>query len=69
MPTSIRQERPIRSAQALLEERLKKLGARASYIPDFGDMADYLLAKCTDGDMIIIMGAGDISSAVRLLLQ
>lgn len=56
-------------SSSILEERLKKLGARASYIPDFGDMADYLLAKCTDGDMIIIMGAGDISSAVRLLLQ
>ena len=56
-------------SSSMLEERLKKLGARASYIPDFGDMADYLLAKCTDGDMIIIMGAGDISSAVRLLLQ
>ena len=56
-------------SSSMLEERLKKLGARASYIPDFGDMTDYLLAKCTDGDMIIIMGAGDISSAVRLLLQ
>ena len=47
---------------------MKKLGAEAVYIPDFGDMADYLLAKCEKGDMIILMGAGDIASAAKLLV-
>lgn len=55
-------------SSSILCDSVKKLGAEAVYIPDFGDMADYLLAKCEKGDMIILMGAGDIASAAKLLV-
>lgn len=52
----------------LLCDSVKRLGAKAVYIPDFGDMTDYLLAKCGQGDMILLMGAGDIASAVKMMV-
>lgn len=51
----------------LLADRINSRGGNAIYIPDFGDIADWLRGHCGAGDMIIIMGAGDINSVVKLI--
>jgi len=53
---------------ALLTEKINALGGKATYIPDFGDIADWLRGHCKEGDMILIMGAGDINAVVKLIL-
>lgn len=55
-------------SSALLTEKIISLGGKATYIPDFGDIADWLRGHCKDGDMILIMGAGDINTVVKLVL-
>ncbi len=55
-------------SSALLTEKINALGGKATYIPDFGDIADWLRGHCKEGDMILIMGAGDINAVVKLVL-
>lgn len=52
----------------LLVDKINIAGGNACYIPDFGDIADYLRGKCREGDMVLIMGAGDINAVVRILV-
>ena len=55
-------------SSALLTEKIRALGGSATYIPDFGDIADFLRGHCKAGDMILIMGAGDINAVAKLVL-
>ncbi len=43
-----------------LKRELEALGCSVSYFPSFGEIEDYLLENCTEGDMIITMGAGNV---------
>jgi len=43
-----------------LRKELEKRGADAVYFPSFGEIEDYVLTHCVDGDLLITMGAGDI---------
>lgn len=56
-------------SSAMLCDRVKAMGGDASYVPALGDLADYLDAKATEGDMILLMGAGDIDSVARMLVR
>lgn len=66
---SAREKDTLGTSSSLLSHKIKEKGTRVTYIPDFGDMADYLLKKCGEGDMILITGAGDIDALVRLLVR
>jgi len=52
-----------------LAERVEELGARSRYIEGFEEIADYLNKNATENDMIIIMGAGDITKVIPYLTK
>ncbi len=47
-------------SSALLAEAVRANGAVCRAVPDTEETISYLLEKCTEGDMILVMGAGDI---------
>ncbi|MDF2802745.1 MAG: UDP-N-acetylmuramate--alanine ligase [Anaerocolumna sp.] len=55
------------SSKNLLEE-LHKLGVEAYYFPSFDEIENFLLENCTNGDLLITMGAGDIVTVGESLL-
>lgn len=52
-----------------LSDRIDALGANARFIAQFEDIADYLNENTTEGDMILIMGAGDITKVIPHLCK
>ncbi len=44
-----------------LQKQLQKLGKDAYYFDSFEEIENFLLQKCSPGDLLITMGAGDIS--------
>lgn len=51
-----------------LREKLEELGKEAYYFPTFDEIENFLLEKCSAGDMIITMGAGDVVKIGESLL-
>lgn len=49
-------------------EKLQELGTDVTYISDFEDIADHLLAHCIPGDLVITMGAGNVNQIASILL-
>lgn len=47
------------SSKDLMAE-LQKLGTNVSYFPSFDEIEQFLLQNCSNGDLLITMGAGDI---------
>ncbi len=43
-----------------LQKELQKNGCECYYFPSFGEIENYLLANCINGDLLITMGAGDV---------
>ncbi len=43
-----------------LMDVLQKMGVAGAYFPTFDEIENYLLQNCTDGDLLITMGAGDV---------
>lgn len=43
-----------------LVDRVHAHGGNADYIPQLGEIADYLMQHAKDGDVILTMGAGDV---------
>lgn len=43
-----------------LKHEIELLEGNVSYFPSFGEIEDFLLENCTEGDMIITMGAGNV---------
>lgn len=43
-----------------LRDELVKNGCRAYYFESFDDIENFILEKCTNGDLLITMGAGDV---------
>ncbi len=44
----------------LLREQIQKLGGECYYFPTFDEIENFLLENCTNGDLLITMGAGDV---------
>lgn len=51
-----------------IREQLEALGKEAYYFPTFDEIENFLLEKCSAGDMIITMGAGDVVKIGESLL-
>lgn len=56
-------------SSAKLWEALKEKGCDAYYIPDFKEVENFLLSRCQEGDLLITMGAGDVSAIGNALLE
>jgi len=63
-----REENPGDISSKDLQTELQKLGKDAYYFPSFGEIEDFLLENCTNGDLLITMGAGDVVSIGEALL-
>ena len=51
----------------LLAASIRKTGKKATSFEDFTDIASYLKETTGEGDMILIMGAGDIPAVIELI--
>lgn len=51
-----------------LQKELIKLGKEAYYFQSFDEIENFLLLNCTNGDLLITMGAGDVVSIGEALL-
>lgn len=51
-----------------LATEIEKLGTECHYFPSFEEIENYLLKKCTNKDLLITMGAGDIYKVGESLL-
>ncbi|MGL4362087.1 MAG: UDP-N-acetylmuramate--L-alanine ligase, partial [Cellulosilyticaceae bacterium] len=55
--------------QALdIVNRMDKTTSNACFISDFNEITDYLLENCLPGDLIILMGAGNVNQIADILL-
>lgn len=52
-----------------LSEEIKKNGTDSHYFPDFAMIEDFLVKNCAPGDLLIVMGAGDITDVSKSLLK
>ena len=53
----------------LIADAVNAQGGHAQAFPDFGAISDSLRAKCSSGDVILVMGAGDVTNLCDLLIQ
>ena len=51
----------------LLAKKIRKTGKKAICFEDFTDIANYLKETTKEGDLIVIMGAGDIPAVIELI--
>lgn len=51
-----------------LQEKITALGTSAHYFPSFDEIENFLLENCTQGDLLITMGAGDVVKIGEKLL-
>lgn len=47
-------------SSGMLQERIRLLGGECYYFPSFDEIENFLLENCTNGDLLITMGAGDV---------
>ncbi len=52
----------------MLAEKAKEKGANAAYIGDFDQIAEHLKKNIRKGDMVLIMGAGDIVKLTKKII-
>ncbi len=52
-----------------LQEEMKKFGKDAYYFSSFEEIEKFLIKNCTDGDLLITMGAGNVVNIGESLLQ
>ena len=50
------------------EEYLKEKGKEAWYLPTFDEIEKFVMEHCTQGDLLITMGAGDVVNVGENLL-
>lgn len=43
-----------------LQKKIEESGKKAYYFPSFDEIENFLLQNCTNGDLLITMGAGDV---------
>lgn len=51
-----------------LQQEIRRLGHECEYFPTFDEIENFLLEKCTPGDLLITMGAGDVHKIGENLL-
>ena len=51
-----------------LADRIRELGTPCEYFPTFDEIENFLLENCTQGDLLITMGAGDVINIGEQLL-
>ena len=51
-----------------LQEKIVELGTPCEYFPTFDEIENFLLENCTQGDLLITMGAGDVVNIGEHLL-
>ena len=51
-----------------LADRIRELGTLCEYFPTFDEIENFLLENCTQGDLLITMGAGDVVNIGEQLL-
>ena len=51
-----------------LADRIRELGTPCEYFPTFDEIENFLLENCTQGDLLITMGAGDVVNIGEQLL-
>ena len=51
-----------------LQAEIEKLGHKCYYFPSFDEIENFLLENCTQGDLLITMGAGDVVNIGESLL-
>ncbi len=51
-----------------LQQEIKALGGDCYYYPTFDEIENFLLENCTEGDLLITMGAGDVHKIGENLL-
>ena len=51
-----------------LADRIRELGTLCEYFPTFDEIENFLLKNCTQGDLLITMGAGDVVNIGEQLL-
>lgn len=51
-----------------LQSKIQELGKECYYFPSFDEIENFLLENCTQGDLLITMGAGDIVKVGESLL-
>ncbi len=52
-----------------LTERINENGSNALYMPEFEQIADFLMNNASAGDLILTMGAGDIFKVGEMILE
>ena len=55
-------------SSADLKNELEKLGKEVYHFHGFDEIENFLLQNCTNGDLLITMGAGDVVSIGESLL-
>lgn len=51
-----------------IQKQIQELGTPCEYFPTFDEIETYLLENCTEGDLLITMGAGDVVNIGEHLL-
>jgi UDP-N-acetylmuramate--alanine ligase len=64
-----REEDPGDISSKDIQEKLLELGKNAYYFRSFKEIEKFLLENCTNGDLLITMGAGDVVSIGESLLS
>ena len=67
---SMRREKPklLEFLQKTLKEKIAETGTSCEYFPTFDEIENFLLENCTQGDLLITMGAGDVVNIGEQLL-
>lgn len=64
-----REENPGDISSKDIQQELLKIGKEAYYFSSFKEIEKFLIEHCTNGDLLITMGAGDVVSIGESLLQ
>ena len=63
-----REKNTLGISSSVLLELIEKEGIPCNYFPSFDEIENFLLENCTQGDLLITMGAGDIVKVGERLL-
>ena len=56
-------------SSADLQKQIRELGTPCEYFPTFDEIENFLLENCTQGDLLITMGAGDVVLVGEALIK
>lgn len=56
-------------SSSMLSEKISMLGKKSHTAASFADAAEYATVSASDGDMIIVMGAGDVNRVAEIIKE